>query len=725
MNELVAGFNSEAKRLDLSLELSALSELEITSSDVIPSTLSPLPTVDEHEARSFNNKVKATDHSASTHPPGKVAPKRTSLASCIGNHVESVKRGVNNWVASFSNIAVRRFSPTKATIRLPPPSPEALDNSTVVIPHTVTPSRVDPPESLMSLEEDPEYQESRSLLQSWESKTSGEHSSESYDTARSQQFVTSADSPHSLENRNDVISCDIPGLTTPGVIEPGAVARLMLELKTSPPRFDDVSDISPLSSGESNTPTDPHGNSPVLSPHDTSPQGARPGINHDTTSAPLLLVGAKATGASSASYHASVSCSSTTIPYVTSTVPRTSRPALKGSETPDVDSASFLMQTADSADVASLLEKSSATADDYANYYWVGDLPPLVDQTSEILFTPSPGQVFAHYIDLIYDIVLEDASIEQQLVKHSVLNAIYAYFMKDGYALSWARLIDEDRTIRVGHLLTMSVCMWEFHGLETTGRQNQLLVTTAGVIDALQSLSDQRGLLHSMSPTSPPKILVKRFIAHVSDYVKAKENDINWRAPLATRLRLIGEHFVSGGCSHWPMMHISWWSMGQTELVDTHTKLISLRLEVAERRAADRHKALTKTKSKDVALTIHVEAPHNEISDVDSLDFSRNLNSVNTNAALSSKVTHFRATDPPVPEPQTTLRNKDELPSPPHSSPPDTTCGSTWTQPQWRLITEGILWSHLTSQRPFPQEGKITTLVGMFRSSTKRENWLR
>ena len=118
-----------------------------------------------------------------------------------------------------------------------------------------------------------------------------------------------------------------------------------------------------------------------------------------------------------------------------------------------------------------------------------------------MLFTPSPGQVFAHYFDLIYDIVLEDAPIEQQLVKHSVLNAMCAYFMKDGCALSWASLIDEDRKICVGHLLTMSACMWEFHGLETTGRQNQLLVTTTGIIDALQSLSDQRGSSHSMSPT--------------------------------------------------------------------------------------------------------------------------------------------------------------------------------------------------------------------------------
>jgi hypothetical protein len=137
VNDLVAEFNSEAKRLDLSLELSVMSELGTTSSDGIPSTLSPLPTVDEHEAMSFNNKIKATDHSASTHPPGKIVPKRLSLVSHIGNHV---KRGVNNRVASLSNITIRRLSPIKATIRLPPSSTEALDTSTVVIPHAESPS---------------------------------------------------------------------------------------------------------------------------------------------------------------------------------------------------------------------------------------------------------------------------------------------------------------------------------------------------------------------------------------------------------------------------------------------------------------------------------------------------------------------------------------------------------------------------------------------------------
>ena len=369
------------------------------------------------------------------------------------------------------------------------------------------------------------------------------------------------------------------------------------------------------------------------------------------------------------------------------------------------------MQTADSADVASLLKKSSDSADDYADYFWVGDLPPLVDQTSEILFTPSPGQVFAHYIDLIYDTVLEDAAIEQQFAKNSVLNAIYDYFLKDEHALSWATLVDDDRTVRVGHLLTMSVCMWEFHGLDTEGHQNELLVMTAGVIDALQNLSDRRGSSHSMSPTSPPIISEKRFIAHVSGYVKAKENDINWRAPLDTHVRLIGEHFFACGCLHWPMMHISWWSMGQTELIDTHTKLISLRLEV-------------KAKSNDVAPTVHVETPHNEIFDVNSLDFSRNLNSINTNASSSSRVSRSGVTGLQVLEPPTTLQNKDELPSPPHSSPPEASAealGRNHSGDSYR----GDPMEPLDFPEAIPREERTTTSVGMFQSSTKRESWLK
>ena len=115
----------------------------------------------------------------------------------------------------------------------------------------------------------------------------------------------------------------------------------------------------------------------------------------------------------------------------------------------------------------------------------MGDLPPLVVQTSELLFTPSPGQLFAFYIDRIYDLILGNASPEQRVSRGYALNDLYTYFMKDGFAISWVSLIDKDPNTLAGHLLTMSVCMWELHGLEVMEHRSRLLALTATVIEAL------------------------------------------------------------------------------------------------------------------------------------------------------------------------------------------------------------------------------------------------
>ena len=150
--------------------------------------------------------------------------------------------------------------------------------------------------------------------------------------------------------------------------------------------------------------------------------------------------------------------------------------------------------------------------------------------------------------------------------------------MKDGCALSWARFVDEDRSKCIDHLLTMTVCMWEFYEFQATGKEHLLLSATAGIVDALQRLSDRKGIAHSMSPTSPPKISEKRLVAHINDYIQTREQDLNWRALLDTRINLISEHYEAKGYSHWPLMGISWWDMGQSQLIDTHTKLIRQRL---------------------------------------------------------------------------------------------------------------------------------------------------
>ena len=320
---------------------------------------------------------------------------------------------------------------------------------------------------------------------------------------------------------------------------------------------------------------------------------------------------------------------------------------------------------------ASLLRKSITVSDDYADYYWVGDLPPLVIQTSEPLFTPSPGQLFTFYIDRIYDLILGNASPEQRVSRGYVLNDLYTYFMKDGFAITWASLINEDPNTLTGHLLTMSVCMWELHGLEVMEHQSRLLVLTAAVIDALQNLSDRDGLSHSMSPTSPPRISEKHFITHVTELGNAIEKETEWRVHLDTRVRLISDHFISGEYSHWPMMHISWWYMSQSELIGTHTTLTSLRLELAERRATERHIASTSTKANDDTLTVPGGTRQVESSGANTIDFPRNANSVNNNVIPRTSDAIHKTSEPSVPALQEVPLIEGKPASPPRPSPPE------------------------------------------------------
>ena len=326
----------------------------------------------------------------------------------------------------------------------------------------------------------------------------------------SQSLGIEDDSQPSPENRNDIISRDIPG-SVMSLTEPDAVAKRMLQGKRmlqSPPPFSDVSDISPISSDEGFKPPDPQGNSPVLGRHEPSPPGISPRSQWRTT---LQLVETQLAGPSHESNLVPGLFPSAPSACITSTVPRGIRPSLKENAIQYVEPPSILTLTADSADVASLLRKTITAPDDYADYYWVGDLSPLVVQSHEPLFTPSPGQLFSFHIDHIYDSILGNASLQQRMSRGYVLNDLYSYFMKDGFAISWASLIDKDPDTLAGHLLTMSVCMWKLHGLEVMEHRSRLLALTAAVIDALQNLSNQDGLLHSMSPTSPPRISEKSF----------------------------------------------------------------------------------------------------------------------------------------------------------------------------------------------------------------------
>jgi hypothetical protein len=273
--------------------------------------------------------------------------------------------------------------------------------------------------------------------------------------------------------------CDAPGFTMPGIVE-----ERMLRLRPNPPRFSEISNIPHISSDEGSTPSDPHGDSPILSSHDASPQESSARIvdqvKNDFAGTPSLSDEAKISTPPLAPSHAHISNTST--PVV-----RTSRLSLKIEEITDAELETLLLlQTADPADVASLLEESTVMADDYTIYYWVGDLDPTAEQPLDPQFTPSPGQIFFHLTNLAYNLILKDASEAQQWNIHHILNRLYSYFMKDGFALSWERFVDEDCTKQVSHILTMTVCMWQHYEFEAMGKEHQLLVTTAGVIDALQ-----------------------------------------------------------------------------------------------------------------------------------------------------------------------------------------------------------------------------------------------
>lgn len=275
VNEAVADFNRARMMMGLEVDISAQSELETSSAGIVSSSTSPLPTVKKHEATVTNDDTKTPDPIMPTRPSGKFASKRPDLVSHLGNRLGSMKREANLRVMKLGRLVAKNFSPTNSTVRLPSSPTEVMANSPAANSTLVITPRDDPPESHSSVDDAPDYHESRTLLHDWEKKTSEELSSESQST--SQSFGIEINSQPSPENRNDIISCDIPG-SVMSVTEPDAIARRMLQSKLkhmpqSPPPFSDVSDISPISPDEGFKPPDPQGDSPVLNrPEHSSPE---------------------------------------------------------------------------------------------------------------------------------------------------------------------------------------------------------------------------------------------------------------------------------------------------------------------------------------------------------------------------------------------------------------------------------------------------------------------
>ena len=127
------------------------------------------------------------------------------------------------------------------------------------------------------------------------------------------------------------------------------------------------------------------------------------------------------------------------------------------------------------------------------------------------------------------------------------------------------------------------------------------------------------------------------------------------------------------------MMHISWWYMSQSELIGTHNTLTSLRLELTERRATERHIASTSTKANDDALTVPGGTRQVESSGASIIDFPHNANSGNINVVpITSDDTQKNSGPSASSPPEVPLIDATPLGPPPSSPPQVEALGRKW-----------------------------------------------
>ena len=109
VNEAVADFNRARMMMGLEVDISALRELEISSTGIISSSASPLPTVEEHEVTVANDDTMTPDPIMPTRPSGKFASKRPGLVSQLGNRLGSMKREANLRVMKLGRYGGEEF----------------------------------------------------------------------------------------------------------------------------------------------------------------------------------------------------------------------------------------------------------------------------------------------------------------------------------------------------------------------------------------------------------------------------------------------------------------------------------------------------------------------------------------------------------------------------------------------------------------------------------------
>jgi hypothetical protein len=63
----------------------------------------------------------------------------------------------------------------------------------------------------------------------------------------------------------------------------------------------------------------------------------------------------------------------------------------------------------------------------------------------------------------VYDYTLKNATEEQRRKGHHVLNRITSYLMSEGFAFLWDGFHNENRMKMIGHVLTLTICMWQHY----------------------------------------------------------------------------------------------------------------------------------------------------------------------------------------------------------------------------------------------------------------------
>ena len=135
-----------------------------------------------------------------------------------------------------------------------------------------------------------------------------------------------------------------------------------------------------------------------------------------------------------------------------------------------------------------------------------------------------------------------------------------------------------------------------------------------------------------MLPILPLAVSEKRLIAHVNACVKTKKQHKDWGACPKPHFKLvIGDHFSSNDCQHWPLIQLPWWEMSHRKLINTHKTLVSQKPRDAEQEIVGPQQAVKAVRAENATPLVTNDAPATippESLDVDSFDFTHRNDSV-------------------------------------------------------------------------------------------------